>query len=277
MESFMMHPVTGFAIGDPQADPLATRPSPEAARAFFDTLILSASGWRGVFGASDDDMSEALSPAAAYVVARMADAFAHFLKGQSSGARGQSSIALGIDTRPTGPAIADVMARVFLARGLSVRYAFICAAPEIMAWTRRAGALPAGHVERLDAFCYISASHNPPGHNGVKFGLTDGGVLPGSDARTMIAALKEGVCTEGDIAAMAALVGSADPKAVAALYSGCGAAKRRAVSDYTLFAREVADQVVFMADGVVVEQGTPDEVLGSPREPRTRDFLAKVL
>jgi len=43
------------------------------------------------------------------------------------------------------------------------------------------------------------------------------------------------------------------------------------------FAREVADQVVFMADGVVVEQGTPDEVLGSPREPRTRDFLAKVL
>jgi len=240
MESFMMHPVTGFAIGDPQADPLATRPSPEAARAFFDTLILSASGWRGVFGASDDDMSEALSPAAAYVVARMADAFAHFLKGQSSGARGQSSIALGIDTRPTGPAIADVMARVFLARGLSVRYAFICAAPEIMAWTRRAGALPAGHVERLDAFCYISASHNPPGHNGVKFGLTDGGVLPGSDARTMIAALKEGVCTEGDIAAMAALVGSADPKAVAALYSGCGAAKRRAVSDYTLFAREVA-------------------------------------
>jgi polar amino acid transport system ATP-binding protein len=43
------------------------------------------------------------------------------------------------------------------------------------------------------------------------------------------------------------------------------------------FAREVADQVVFIADGVVVEQGTPDDVLGNPREPRTRDFLAKVL
>lgn len=236
MESFMMHPVTGFAIGDPQADPLATRPSPEAARAFFDTLILSASGWRGVFGASDDDMSEGLSPAKAYVVAKMADTFINFLRGQSS----NRIIALGIDTRPTGPAIADVMARVFLARGLSVRYAFICAAPEIMAWTRRSAALPVGHPERLDAFCYISASHNPPGHNGVKFGLADGGVLPGSDARAMIAALKEGACTEGDIAAMSALVGSADPKAVAALYSGCGAAKRRAVSDYTLFAREVA-------------------------------------
>lgn len=43
------------------------------------------------------------------------------------------------------------------------------------------------------------------------------------------------------------------------------------------FAREVADQVVFMADGVVVERGTPDEVLANPREARTQDFLSKVL
>ena len=43
------------------------------------------------------------------------------------------------------------------------------------------------------------------------------------------------------------------------------------------FAREVADQVVFMAEGVVVERGTPDEVLSNPREPRTQDFLSKVL
>jgi polar amino acid transport system ATP-binding protein len=43
------------------------------------------------------------------------------------------------------------------------------------------------------------------------------------------------------------------------------------------FAREVSDQVVFMADGIVVEQGTPEAVLSDPREPRTRDFLSKVL
>ncbi len=43
------------------------------------------------------------------------------------------------------------------------------------------------------------------------------------------------------------------------------------------FAREVADQVVFMADGVVVEQGPPDHVLVTPREQRTQDFLARVL
>jgi polar amino acid transport system ATP-binding protein len=43
------------------------------------------------------------------------------------------------------------------------------------------------------------------------------------------------------------------------------------------FAREVADRVVFVDDGVIVEQGTPDVVLTNPEHPRTREFLAKVL
>jgi polar amino acid transport system ATP-binding protein len=43
------------------------------------------------------------------------------------------------------------------------------------------------------------------------------------------------------------------------------------------FAREVADTVVFMDGGVVVEQGEPAQVIGSPREERTKSFLGKVL
>jgi ABC-type polar amino acid transport system ATPase subunit len=43
------------------------------------------------------------------------------------------------------------------------------------------------------------------------------------------------------------------------------------------FAREVADKVLFMDGGVIVEQGTPEEVLGDPKEARTKDFLSKVL
>ncbi len=43
------------------------------------------------------------------------------------------------------------------------------------------------------------------------------------------------------------------------------------------FAREVADSVVFMDDGVVVEAGPPEQVLGAPEHERTRSFLAKVL
>jgi polar amino acid transport system ATP-binding protein len=43
------------------------------------------------------------------------------------------------------------------------------------------------------------------------------------------------------------------------------------------FAAEVADTVVFMDDGMVVEAGDPDQVLGDPRHERTRSFLSKVL
>jgi polar amino acid transport system ATP-binding protein len=43
------------------------------------------------------------------------------------------------------------------------------------------------------------------------------------------------------------------------------------------FAREVADKVLFMDGGVVVEEGPPDQVIGSPREERTKSFLARVL
>ena len=43
------------------------------------------------------------------------------------------------------------------------------------------------------------------------------------------------------------------------------------------FAREVADHVIFMDEGVIVEQGHPDEIFGNPQQQRTRDFLRKVL
>ena len=43
------------------------------------------------------------------------------------------------------------------------------------------------------------------------------------------------------------------------------------------FAREVADHVIFMDEGVIVEQGHPDEVFGNPQQQRTKDFLRKVL
>ena len=43
------------------------------------------------------------------------------------------------------------------------------------------------------------------------------------------------------------------------------------------FAREVADRVIFMDGGVIVEQGAPEDVLGNPKEERTRAFLKRVL
>ncbi|MFF2806551.1 amino acid ABC transporter ATP-binding protein [Streptomyces sp. NPDC058000] len=43
------------------------------------------------------------------------------------------------------------------------------------------------------------------------------------------------------------------------------------------FAREVADRVVFMDGGLIVEEGAPDQVVGAPRHERTRAFLSRVL
>ena len=43
------------------------------------------------------------------------------------------------------------------------------------------------------------------------------------------------------------------------------------------FAREVGDRVLFMDEGIIMEQGTPEEVFGNPQNPRTQDFLRKVL
>ena len=42
------------------------------------------------------------------------------------------------------------------------------------------------------------------------------------------------------------------------------------------FAKAVSDRVIFMADGYIVEQGTPEQVLDNPQNPRTQAFLTKV-
>jgi hypothetical protein len=63
----------------------------------------------------------------------------------------------------------------------------------------------------------------------------------------------------------------------------CDARPRRRRHDHgrrhheMAFVREVGDSLVFMDGGVIVESGTPREVLARPRHERTREFLAKVL
>jgi cystine transport system ATP-binding protein len=64
-----------------------------------------------------------------------------------------------------------------------------------------------------------------------------------------------------------------------------GIARALAAEDWTLvivtheipFARGVSDQVPFVDEGVILEQGTPEQVTGEPRHERTRQFLDRVL
>jgi len=149
------------------------------------TMILSHSGWRGVFAADGSDTisdeesrATTISAARRVIVAGAAEAFAHYLRSLGSGGD-KPTVLLGRDTRPTGRAIAAAMIPALRKCGCRVRYAGVVAAPEIMAWARALGnCAPPGAY----GFIYISASHNPIGHNGLKFGLADGGVLSAKEA-----------------------------------------------------------------------------------------------
>ncbi len=175
----IFHRETGFFIGDPETAPFPADYAADGAarRAALQDFILSASGWRKIFAADGDGESReaATTPGDRELCAAAAETFAEFLRKRSG--KPSPVAAVGLDTRFTGPGIADVMIRVFLLRGIRVRYLFIVPAPEIMAWVKSS--------RDIDGFAYVSASHNPVGHNGLKFGLK-GGVLGGKDAEELI-------------------------------------------------------------------------------------------
>jgi len=236
----IIHPASGLPMGDPYMDPFGPdhRPSPDAVRRAGDSLILSASGWRKVFapGGDEESLEARPEPADLGLAALMAMVFGEWRLSGRTAAPGP--LILGIDSRPTGPALSDVMARVFIALGLPLRHLFIVAAPEIMAWTRDLGRA-ADEAERADSFCYVSASHNPPGHNGVKFGLADGGVLGAADSGALIKALRAALADDGAINRALDLASGAPRKVLAEVYAQSNQWKRRSFSSYILFTREV--------------------------------------
>jgi len=230
-------------VGDPEILPLTAQslPGPSDIASAASTLILSSSGWRKIFaeGGDGESASEKVGAADLVLAGAAAMAFAGYLGARGRpGARsgsGRTAVLVGIDSRPTGPAIADAMIRVFLGLGLEPRYLFIVAAPEIMAY---AGGSGERAEETVAGFCYISASHNPQGHNGIKFGV-GGGVLGGAESAALIASYRELLALPDLGARVLAAMEAAEPRAVAGVFSACSSWKRRSVSAYTLFARQV--------------------------------------
>lgn len=232
--SKITHPGTGFLVGDPDVLPLSADllPTKQEIAAAASSLILSASGWRKVFAEGEESDSPLVSPADLVLAGAAAIAFAGLLRSRE--ASRSPALLLGIDSRPTGPALAEAMIRVFLGLGLSPRYLFIVAAPEIMAYSRSSGP-----EDAVSGFAYISASHNPRGHNGLKFGLRQGGVLGSADSASLIEAYRGLLADPGLGARVLALMEASEPRDAARVLSACSQWKRRSISAYTLFAREV--------------------------------------
>ena len=188
-------------------------------------LILSASGWRGVFAESgnEQDPTEKIDTVHETVVRLMAAVYADFALAEN-----RRLIAVGTDSRPTGKAIAKEVIKVLLAKGLDVEFLGITAAPEIMAYSHK-----------VDGFVYISASHNPIGHNGIKFGRNDGGVIPGTDASKLAASFKELCADENIIEKAEKLASSAAEDKVQKVYDNQASSKQKAVNAYYSFTKRV--------------------------------------
>jgi phosphoglucomutase len=199
-----------------------------------DKMVLSASGWRGIFASdgNEESVSENISDGFRTIAAAAAWVFVDDLGGRGG-------VLVGTDTRPTGQAVAAVIIRTLLAKGRVVRFLGVAAAPEIMAAAREAG-----RNGTADGFIYVSASHNPVGHNGIKFGLTDGGVVPGETAARLAKALRDFLAGEDARMRIAPLVKAsfgnpADEAAFQAVYARQQEEKRRALAVYRAFMHEV--------------------------------------
>ena len=118
-----------------------------------------------------------------------------------------------------------------------------------------------------------------------KVGLVDrGGAYPGqlSGGQKQRVAIARALCMNPDIMLFDEPTSALDPEMVGEVLA---VMKQLAADGMTMvivtheigFAREVADRVIFMDGGYIVEEGTPEEIFQNPREPRTIDFLNKVL
>ena len=95
-------------------------------------------------------------------------------------------------------------------------------------------------------------------------------------------AIVRALCMQPDVMLFDEPTSALDPEMVG---EGLGVMKNLAEDGMTMavvthemgFAREVADRVLFIDEGIIMEEGTPEEVFGNPKSPRHKDFLSKVI
>lgn len=190
-------------------------------------MILSASGWRKIFAASGDeqDTSPEITEADWSATVAAASVFFDYVREKSG--QEMPVIALGTDSRPTGPVIADAMIRALIKKGALIQYSAVTSAPEIMAYARK-----------LDGFIYISASHNPVGHNGIKFGLNDGGVLSADENKIITGAFLKLISDDDALTALCEAAAKCTATELQKVYQVKDSSKHNALQAYKAFADE---------------------------------------
>jgi len=207
-------------------------------------MILSASGWRAVFSfcGGEECKSEKISDSHRIICAAAAFVFADYLYSSipSCANINMPLVLLGTDTRPTGKSIAEAVIPVLLSKGCRVRYTGVTAAPEIMAWAGSFNDLSFDNGEKTPAgFIYISASHNPVGHNGLKFGLTDGGVLSTDEVNILIENFKTFLNSDDNIKNIEKMIISAEKCDIEKIYYNSTNYKSESEKIYQNFCNKV--------------------------------------
>ncbi|MEE0879327.1 MAG: phosphoglucomutase [Treponemataceae bacterium] len=192
-------------------------------------MILSASGWRTVFALSgeEQDSTNKISVGFSGISLLIGKSFCDWFSKEFPQVE-KPRIALACDTRPTGKTIADFVLRSVISCGFDIRYVGVASAPEVMAYARK-----------LDGFIYISASHNPIGHNGIKFGLNDGGVIDGEKSKVLIENFKS-LCNQSDASEIAKkLFSSCSQNLLDEVYKKTDFYKKECLQSYSEFFYEI--------------------------------------
>lgn len=195
-------------------------------------MILSASGWRKVFAKTgkESDTTNEIGLDNTYITVFAAEVFAEYIKKRY--AKKSPTVIIGNDTRPTGPQIAEAMIRTLLKEKIVVKYIGVTAAPEIMSYAKL-----------FDGFIYISASHNPIGHNGIKFGLNDGGVLNAEENAKLINAFNEKCLSKAELDKAEKFINTKNEKELEWVYSESVSVKKSALSTYSSFSKNVISSI----------------------------------
>ncbi len=190
-------------------------------------MILSASGWRKVFAISgnEQDKTSMIGEQNIAISIFSAQVFADYLKEQTK--KSTPVVIVGMDARPTGSAVAEAAIKTFVQNGINVKFTGITAAPEIMAYSKQA-----------DGFMYISASHNPVGHNGIKFGLDSGGVLNGTENAKLVEKFNSLCDTENAEQNAFAIIRDTKESEISAVYKNQKTVKAEALKAYHDFLLE---------------------------------------
>ncbi|MCL2792283.1 MAG: phosphatidylglycerol lysyltransferase [Spirochaetaceae bacterium] len=205
-----------------------------------DKMILSASGWRKIFGENEESDSTIIREQDKVILATAGEIFFNYIKKRTGNAFPE--IVVGIDSRPTGQGAAESVIRVLISLGCKIQYLHTCAAPEIMAYVKQ---------KKLDGFIYISASHNPKGYNGIKFGNETGAVLGGEDSTMLIDTFKKEILDKGKISAIVKLLNSADIKKLSDIAEKQKIWKKESYASYLDFNLRIARPDLSSAENII--------------------------